>query len=198
MNKIFKKLNIIFHPFILFEKIRWVFISKSLKGCGKKTSMGCRFKVIEPQNILLGNNTYFGHDCVLACYEMHNDKKTGYKPVLKIEDNINFGNYCHISCLDKIEIKSGVLTGDNVSIIDNFHGRLTKDESTVRPAMRDLYSKGPISIGKNVWIGKNVCIMPNVTIGDYSVIGANSVVTHDIPPYTIAVGTPAKVIRNIQ
>lgn len=54
----------------------------------------------------------------------------------------------------------------------------------------------PLSIGNDVWIGFNVLIMPNVkNIGDGSVIGAGSVVTKDIPPYAVVVGTPAKVIR---
>lgn len=52
-----------------------------------------------------------------------------------------------------------------------------------------------IKIGSDVWIGTNVKIMDGVSIGDGSVIGAGSVVTKDIPPYSIAVGTPAKVIK---
>jgi acetyltransferase-like isoleucine patch superfamily enzyme len=54
---------------------------------------------------------------------------------------------------------------------------------------------GHVEIGNDVWIGANVLIMDNVTIGDGAVIAANSVVTKDIPPYAIAGGTPAKVIR---
>lgn len=198
MNKLIRKLKIIFHPYVLFEKIHWFFASKSLKICGKKTTMGYTFFVQEPHNISFGNNVVFGHNCIVACYEKNFDRSTGFKPVLTIGNNVNFGNYCHISCLNKITIKDGVLTGDNVSIIDNFHGNQTVEENDIRPAHRKLYSKGPISIGKNVWIGKNVCIMPNVKIGDYAIIGANAVVTHDIPAYAIAAGVPAKVIKMIE
>jgi|SRR5690606_4060287 len=59
----------------------------------------------------------------------------------------------------------------------------------------DVVSDGPISIGHDVWIGSNVTIVGGVTIGTGAVIGANSVVTKDIPPYGVAVGTPAKVIK---
>ena len=54
----------------------------------------------------------------------------------------------------------------------------------------------PVHIGNDVWIGDRVMIMPGVHIGDGSVIGAGAVVTGDIPPYSIAVGVPAKVIRS--
>ncbi|WP_414530443.1 CatB-related O-acetyltransferase [Nodularia chucula] len=57
------------------------------------------------------------------------------------------------------------------------------------------YSKGDVEIGNDVWIGNDVVILSGVTIGDGAVIGARSVVAKSIPPYAIAVGNPAKVIR---
>jgi acetyltransferase-like isoleucine patch superfamily enzyme len=56
---------------------------------------------------------------------------------------------------------------------------------------------GRVHIGKGVSIGVNVVILPGVTIGEGSIVGAGAVVTRDIPPYSIAVGNPAKVIRTI-
>lgn len=53
----------------------------------------------------------------------------------------------------------------------------------------------PVSIGNDVWIGEGVCIVSGVTIGDGAVIGAHAVVTHDVKPYTIVAGVPARVIR---
>ena len=53
----------------------------------------------------------------------------------------------------------------------------------------------PIEIGKNVWLASNVVVCPGVHIGDYAIIGANAVVTKDIPPYAVAVGIPARVIK---
>lgn len=55
----------------------------------------------------------------------------------------------------------------------------------------------PVRIEKNCWIGANAVILPGVTVGEGSVIGAGSVVTNDIPPYSVAVGTPCRVIRTI-
>ncbi len=59
-------------------------------------------------------------------------------------------------------------------------------------------TKGPTRIGNNVWCGVNVVVTSGVTIGERSVIGANSVVTDDIPPYSIAAGAPARVLRTIE
>ena len=56
----------------------------------------------------------------------------------------------------------------------------------------------PVTIGNDVWIGMRSIIMPGVTIGEGAVIGAGSVVTKNIPPYSIAVGTPAKVIKTFE
>lgn len=54
---------------------------------------------------------------------------------------------------------------------------------------------GPVTVGEYVWIGFGAAILPGVTVGDHSVIGAGSVVTKDIPPFVIAAGNPARVLR---
>ena len=59
-------------------------------------------------------------------------------------------------------------------------------------------TKGPTRVGDNVWCGANVVITSGVTVGERCVIGANSVVTEDIPPFSIAAGAPAKVLRRVE
>ena len=54
----------------------------------------------------------------------------------------------------------------------------------------------PVTIGNDVWIGSRVTILPGVTIGDGCVIGAGAVVAKDIPPYSVAVGNPARVVKD--
>ena len=56
----------------------------------------------------------------------------------------------------------------------------------------------PIRIGRNVWIGFDCVVLPGVTIGDGAIVGARSVVTQDVPPFTIVAGNPARVIRQIE
>ena len=56
----------------------------------------------------------------------------------------------------------------------------------------------PITIHDNVWIGGKVCILPGVTVGEGAVIGAGSVVTRDVPPYSVVAGNPARVIKTLE
>ena len=110
---------------------------------------------------------------------------------------ITIGNGClirrgaHITSVESITIGDGLLTGTNVLITDNSHGNA--DNLNLPPRERPVTGRGPVVIGKNVWLGNNVCVMPGVTIGDGAVIGANSIVTHDVPENSIAAGVPAKV-----
>ena len=82
-------------------------------------------------------------------------------------------------------------------ITDNAHGKPELESLNIAPLNRSLYSSGSVIIDDNVWIGEGAMIMPNVHIGKGSIIAANSVVTKDIPPYSIAAGIPAKVIRTM-
>ncbi|MBQ4055965.1 MAG: hypothetical protein IJD32_02545 [Bacteroidaceae bacterium] len=63
------------------------------------------------------------------------------------------------------------------------------------PRLRNVTSKGTIVIKDNVWIGDKATILPNVTIGEGAVIAANSVITKDVPPYSVAAGNPAIIIK---
>jgi Acetyltransferase (isoleucine patch superfamily) len=58
-------------------------------------------------------------------------------------------------------------------------------------------STEPIRVGRNVWIGFDCIVLPGVTIGDGSIVGARSVLTENVPPYTVVAGNPARVIRKI-
>lgn len=87
--------------------------------------------------------------------------------------------------------------GRKIMINDTLHGDFIKEQLNIRPNLRPLKSKGSIIIDDNVWIGEMSCMLGNVYIGQGSIIGANSVVTKDIPPYSLAVGSPAKVVKQI-
>ncbi|OGO40843.1 MAG: hypothetical protein A2Z04_07420 [Chloroflexi bacterium RBG_16_57_9] len=64
-----------------------------------------------------------------------------------------------------------------------------------KPFQQKGWVKAPVSIGKDCWIGMGVAILPGVTLGDGVVVGAGSVVTKDLPAYSVAVGNPCKVIK---
>lgn len=104
-----------------------------------------------------------------------------------LKNSIKIGNFCSIA--------------RDVSIQEYFHdySRLTTyyiGRNVFGEDVKDeVVSKGPIIIGNDVWIGTGVQIMSGVTIGDGAVIAANSTVTHDVLPYSVIGGVPAKLIK---
>lgn len=144
----------------------------------------------------VGSGCTFG--CGLWLSEIHQYGNIKYSPTLKIGNNCKFGEFNHIAAINYIEIGNGVLTGQYVLIEDHSHGMSDiSSTTTLQPSKRELVSKGTIIIEDNVWLGDKVAVLAGVKIGKGSIIGANSVVTHDIPPFTVAVGAPAKVIRKL-
>ena len=91
----------------------------------------------------------------------------------------------------KITIGNNVFIAPNVCIVTEEHAM------DVKQRVEGLEYTHPVNIGDNVWICTGAIILPGVTIGDNSVIGAGSVVTKDIPPNSLAVGNPCRVIREI-
>lgn len=162
-------------------------------GEESKICIGCQLQGGGNKRIQIGNNTIINNHCILGCWQQYG-KKT-YSPILRIGDNTSIGEYCHISAANEVTIGNGVLTGRFCYISDNNHGNIDIATLHQRPSERELYVKGPVHIGNNVWIGDRVCILSNVTIGDGAVIAANAVVTKDVPPYTIVGGVPASIIR---
>lgn len=118
-------------------------------------------------------------------------------PYIIIGSGVIIGDDCHITSINSITIGDGTLLGKKVTITDNSHGKNTFSELFLSPIKREVFSKGPVVIGKNVWIGDKVTICPGITIGDGAIIGANSVVTHDVQSYTIVAGSPARIIKQI-
>jgi lipopolysaccharide O-acetyltransferase len=99
--------------------------------------------------------------------------------------------------MNKIEVGDDVLVASKVYISDHAHGfyKGNKQSNPKIPPSEREYDISSVYIGNRVWIGENVCILPGVSIGDGSIIGANSVVNNNIPTNSIAVGSPAKVIK---
>lgn len=152
-----------------------------------------RIEISGPQFIHLGNNCFIGPDSKLLCgyeYICKGCKQKLY-PSLKIGNNFHATRKLEIQCRGSIIIGNEVLIASNVFIIDYNH---SVDASTINYLDNPLDVKN-ITIEDGVWIGNNVIILSGVRIGTKSIIGAGSVVTKNIPPYCIAVGNPARIVK---
>lgn len=99
---------------------------------------------------------------------------------------------CYISACNSIIIEENVGISPNVMIIDSTR----KPGDINRPSKEeDLTEGGYVKIEADSWVAYSACILPNVTIGKHAIIGALSVVNCDIPPYSLAVGSPARVVK---
>ena len=121
-----------------------------------------------------------------------------FTPEIIIGNGSSIRDFSQVSAIQSIRIGNGVRIGPNVLITDNAHGASVAGLLDIAPNLRPLSSKGPIVIEDNVWIGTKSSIMPGVHIGRGSIVAANSVVTHDVPPYCVAAGVPAKVIKKLR
>lgn len=124
---------------------------------------------------------------------------------------ITIGDYCYIGDQTRIwsalniNIGNRVLISHAVNIFDNAthpiraskrHEQFKQIIATGHPQKIDLQER-PVVIGADAWIGCMSVILPGITIGEGAIVGAGSVVTKDVPPYTIVAGNPARIIREI-
>lgn len=141
-------------------------------GKGFTTGVGCRIDALELPSSSLKGKISFGRD-------------------------VQINDYVHIASVSSVSIGDSVLIASKVFISDHNHGSYSGSEGSdprTSPSARPLIAS-PVRIEDNVWIGEFVSVLPGVTIGKGAVIGSNSVVTCDIPEYSIAVGSPAKIIK---
>ncbi len=127
----------------------------------------------------------------------------GEDAVIKPPLHVDYGENLHVGARTFINFNltaldvAPIMIGEDCQIGPNV--QLLTPTHPVEPQLRrdKLEAARPISIGDNVWLGGGVIVCPGVTIGDNSAIGAGSVVTRDIPANVVAVGSPARVLREI-
>ena len=150
-----------------------------VKRCvGKGTIVGTRTEIINSANVRIG------HGCLLqdAIYI-----RAGTEGSITIGDRAAINSFCRLFG------HGSIIIGEDTQL-----GPGTLVTTTGHDYQRELAAHFQrVVIGKGVWIGANVTILSGVEIGDFAVIGAGSVVTKDIPPRSVAVGVPARVIRQI-
>lgn len=169
--------------FMIMRILSWCFyrckVEKSAKIRTGRMRNGSRIEI--GKNVFIGKN-----------YKLYVIKKGENIGKIKLEDGVVMQENIHMSSVFGITIGKNTLLGSDILIIDNNHG--------MNPELGEGYHKQPVTgdeivIGNECWIGDKVAILAGVKIGDKCIIGANSTVTHNIPAYSIAVGSPARVVK---
>lgn len=200
-----KILIVLLYPFCnssfssFFEDIKatvfWKSASRKLRSVGKDSSVGSGLQLRGAKYIEIGDNFTAGKGLTLQAWDSFEGES--FNPEIVIGNNVMLTDYVQISATRKVVLGDNLLVGQNVYISDNSHGKADCSAVGIPPINRPLTSKGPVIIGKNVWIGRGAVILSGVTIGDNAIIGANSVVTRDVPENCVVAGAPAKFIKNL-
>jgi len=136
------------------------------------------------KGITLGDGVFIGRNCILYC-------KDGD---IYLEENTNIGHNCTLFSSNTITIHNDTLISAYCYILSG--GEYDYQNAEIKMIDQDgCTSVGSLEIGSNCWIGAKVIVTDGACIGDNSVIGAGAVVIKPIPPRSLALGIPAKVIR---
>ncbi len=168
-------------------------LRNALRSVGPGTILYPDITLRGGRHITIGKMSVVGSHAILTTWQLID----GIEPELTIGDGCDIGQYAHISCANRIAIGHGVLLGRWVTIVDNAHGRLCKEQKDLSPIIRPIESKGGITIGDNVWIGDKATVLPGVSIGKGAIVAANSTVTKSVPAYSVVAGCPARVIMTL-
>ena len=111
---------------------------------------------------------------------------------IDIGDDVYIGGFSQIHSMFTLEIGDGSVLSEHVYLSDTAHGL----DPTAGPIMQQpLTSKGPVRIGRGVFIGYGASVLPGVILGDHCVVAARSVVTQSFPAYSMVAGMPARLIK---
>ncbi len=173
----------------LRTRLYTLLIGREFQSIGRGTRISPPFRFSNLGKIRLGEQVMIHRDCwiqVLPCEDNDHAAK------LVIDSHAGIGMGATISAAKQVAIEEYVLLARNVYISDNRHAF----EDVTDPIMsQGLDKPAPVRIGRHSWLCQNVCVLPGATIGEHCVIGANSVVRGEIPSYSVAVGAPARVVK---
>lgn len=197
------KILVILYPLKLHQKFQCLlnilyssWIKHNIPNAARSCIIWRGANLIGGKYITIGEHTILrSHANLIAIDFLNGDK---FNPIVKIGDYCHIHDYLNLTCTNSITIGNHVLMGKRVTIIDNSHGNICLEFLLQHPSDRKITSKGPIVIDDDVWIADKVTICAGVHIGKGSVVGANSVVTHDVPPYTLVAGSPARIIKQFK
>jgi acetyltransferase-like isoleucine patch superfamily enzyme len=158
------------------------FSPDDLASCGEACVFEAGVLVFHPERVHLGHNVYVGHNAILKGYhaaEMH------------VGDGTWIGQQCFLHSAGGLHIGAHVGIGPAVKIITSHH----REAGRAVPILDSPVQFAPVRIEDDADLGVGAIVLPGVTIGRGAQIGAGSVVTAHVPPYAVAAGVPARVLR---
>lgn len=174
----------------LSSRIRGMYLSMVFNSKSHDMLVRERFIYQNPQCITIGSRVTIDHDTEFYPVGKYNGKTFPSKII--IGNNVHIGAYNRFASKELVEIEDDVLFAAYVHITDHSHDYRNVETPIYK---QGLIEKGPVKIGKGSWIGLRCSILSGVSIGEHSIIAAGAVVTKDIPPYSIAAGVPAKIVK---
>ncbi|MEM9519796.1 MAG: acyltransferase [Actinomycetota bacterium] len=186
----------------LYRRYRWVadrlttaLIRGSFASFGRRSVIAAPVRLGGEKRIRVGNGVYVGAGSWLQVIAGGGEEHQTDQPAIEIRDGVSISGFVVLSACHRIVLEEHALLARNVYIADHGH-RFTDPDTPI--LAQGIDNIAPVTIGAGSWLGQNVVVMPGATIGAGAVIGANSVVRGDIPPRTVAVGAPARVVRRIE
>lgn len=172
----------------LRDKLWSLCVAGSFGEFGSKSVISLPCRLGGTQAVSVGSGVYLGPGCWVQTLHVAGHPE----PRLSIGDRTNASGTCVLSAALEIVLEPDVLLARNVYVSDHIHAYEDPSEPVHTQGLAKL---APVRIKRGAWLGQNVVVCPGVTIGSGSVVGANSVVTRDIPDYSVAVGAPARVVK---
>ncbi len=179
----------------IYTRINLYKLRGEFRHLGSNALIETPSSIMNPQCISIGDDFIARSGVKLRAYTTY--EETPLDPVIIIGNNVHLAADCTINCTHRIEIGNNTGLGVGSKVMDHMHGLPDYSDRHIPIMKRLITSRGPVIIKDHVMIGAGVIILAGVEIGEHSFVGSNSVVTKSIPPYSIAVGAPAKVIRTL-
>lgn len=174
----------------LMRYIRGSYYSIKTQSRCKKLRVGEGVTMFNPSRIKIGNNVEILKKACIAPLVQYNGHE--YPSNVVIGNNVSIGAYDRIASMNKVTIDDNVLFAAFVHITDHSHGFENID---LPISKNDVFSKGEVHICEGAWLAFGCHILSGVTVGKHSVVAANSVVTKDVPDYSVVAGNPARIVR---
>ena len=180
------------------EALRWAYIGAADGDRMGFASFGERSLLQQPHGGLLGvERIAIGVDTLISVganlAAVPEDGRPNGEAVIQIGSRVWAAQGLWVVAHRRVVIGHDVWLGPGVRITDANHA---SSDPTV-PIGLSMAPAQPVRIGDGSWLGTGVVVLPGVTIGDHVTVGANSVVCDDLPSYTVAVGSPARVVRDL-